>query len=247
MTPPAIAVRDLRFRYPGRAEPALDGLTLEVGAGERVAVLGANGSGKTTLLLHLNGLLEGQAGHVEIGGQRVERASLRDVRRRVGLVFQDPDDQLFSATVGDDVGFGPANAGVRGAELEHRVADALAEVGAGGLIERTPHHLSGGEKRRAALATVLAMRPDVLALDEPTSGLDPLGRRELAEVLAGLAAAQLIVTHDLPFALRNCPRAVIIDRGRLVADGPTPALLGDAELLARHRLELPFGYPPPTS
>jgi cobalt/nickel transport system ATP-binding protein len=244
---PAVAVRELRFRYPGRATLVLDGLSLEVGAGERVAVLGANGSGKTTLLLHLIGLLEPEGGEIEIGGVRLDRSSVRAVRQQVGLVFQDADDQLFMATVRDDVAFGPANQGVEGPDLDRRVHEALGAVAAGELADRTPHRLSGGEKRRAALATALAMAPAVLALDEPTSGLDPVGRRELAGVLGGLAAAQLIVTHDLPFALETCPRSVIVDAGRVVADGPTWALLADAELLARHHLELPFGYPPPTA
>lgn len=240
-----LQVRGLCHTYAGRDAPALDQLSLSVAAGERVAVLGANGSGKTTLVLHLNGLLEAQVGDVVVGGLRVEPANLRELRRRVGLVFQDANDQLFSSTVRDDVAFGPANLGVRGDELSRTVDQALASVGAEMLADRTPHHLSGGERRRAALATVLAMRPGLLALDEPTSDLDPAGRRELAEVLSRIEATQLIVTHDLPFALACCPRALIIDRGRLVADGPTRQLLGDTDLLARHRLELPFGYPPP--
>ena len=241
-----LQVRGLCHTYAGRDAPALDQLSLSVAAGERVAVLGANGSGKTTLVLHLNGLLEAQVGDVVVGGLRVEPANLRELRRRVGLVFQDANDQLFSSTVRDDVAFGPANLGVRGDELGRTIEEALVSVGAEMLGDRTPHHLSAGERRRVALATVLAMRPGLLALDEPTSDLDPAGRRELAEVLGGIDATQLIVTHDLPFALACCPRAVIIDRGRMVADGPTRQLLGDAELLARHRLELPFGYPPPT-
>jgi len=238
-------MRDLRFRYPGAAEPVLDGLSLVVAAGERVAVLGANGSGKTTLVLQVNGLLEPEAGEVEVSGVRLDRAAMRDVRRQVGMVFQDADDQLFMPTVLDDVAFGPANLGVRGDALGERVSDALRAVGASHLRHRTPHHLSGGEKRRVALATVLAMRPALLVLDEPTSGLDPRGRREFAEVLQHLPAAQLIVTHDLPFALATCPRSVIIGGGRVAADGPTREVLADVALLARHDLELPFGYPPP--
>jgi cobalt transport protein ATP-binding subunit len=240
--PPALEVKGLTFRYPGTDRPVLDGLGLRVGAGERVAVLGPNGSGKTTLVLHLNGLLDRQAGSIVVGGLPVEPPHLGEVRRRVGMVFQDPDDQLFLQTVRDDVAFGPTNLGLRGAARDERVADALRSVGASELAERNPYQLSGGEQRRAALATVLSMRPEVLVLDEPTSGLDPIGRRELAELLVTLGSTQLVVTHDLPFALATCPRSVILDRGAVVADGPTRELLADAELLAAHRLELPFGY-----
>jgi cobalt transport protein ATP-binding subunit len=237
-----VTITDVEFRYPGAERAVLDGVTLTVDEGERVAVLGPNGSGKTTFVLHLNGLLELQHGAITIGDLVLEPDHLAEVRRRVGLVFQDPDDQLFMHTVHDDVAFGPANLGVAGDERERRVHDALHAVGAADLAERTPHHLSGGEKRRAAIATVLSMEPDVLVLDEPTSGLDPVGRRELSELLVGIARTQIIVTHDLPFALATCSRSVILDGGRIVADGPTRDILADAELLADHRLELPFGY-----
>lgn len=237
-----VTITGLAFRYPGTHHRVLDDLDLSVSSGERVAVLGPNGSGKTTLALHLNGLLELQHGEIRIGDAPVDADHLREVRRRVGLVFQDADDQLFMHSVHDDVAFGPANLGIDGDERERRVAEALSSVGAAELGPRTPHHLSGGEKRRAALATVLAMDPDVLVLDEPTSGLDPVGRRELSELLVGLEQTQLIVTHDLPFALATCPRAVILDGGRVVADGSTRSLLADEALLATHRLELPFGY-----
>jgi cobalt/nickel transport system ATP-binding protein len=237
-----VSVRDLTFRYPGSTARVLDGLNLDVDAGERIAVLGPNGSGKTTLALHLNGLLELQSGSVNVGDLALSSQTLPDIRRLVGLVFQDPDDQLFMPTVGDDVAFGPANLGLGGDEREGVVDDALAAVGAGALRDRVPHHLSGGEKRRAALATVLAMSPAILVLDEPTSGLDPVGRRELAELFVGLPQTQVIVTHDIPFALAVCPRSVIVGEGRVVADGPTRELLADADLLARHRLELPLGF-----
>jgi cobalt transport protein ATP-binding subunit len=245
MTALALSIEELSFSYPGSSRRVLDGLRLEVATGERVAVLGPNGSGKTTLMLHLNGLLEADSGTISVCGMMVSKPNLVEIRRRVGLVFQDPDDQLFMNTVAADVAFGPANLGVAGEERDRRVAESLAAVGAAELSDRSPHRLSGGEKRRVALATVLAMHPQLLVLDEPTSGLDPVGRRELAEQLVALEPTQLIVTHDLPFALATCPRAVILDGGRIVADGDTRSLLADTELLARHRLELPFGYPAP--
>jgi cobalt/nickel transport system ATP-binding protein len=238
----ALQVESLSFQYPGSAHRVLDDLRLCLAAGERVAVLGPNGSGKTTLALHLNGLLELQSGRITVGGTPLQPNTLREIRRRVGVVFQDPDDMLFMPSVRDDVGFGPANLGIDGQAREDLVADTLASVGAGDLIDRTPHHLSGGEKRRVALAAILAMGPELLVLDEPTSGLDPRGRRELAVLLGELEPTQLIITHDLPFALATCPRAVILDEGRIVADGITRQLLADTDLLYQHRLELPFGY-----
>jgi cobalt transport protein ATP-binding subunit len=238
---PAIAIRGLTYRYPAGVSNVLNGLDLDVAPGERVALLGPNGSGKTTFALHLNGLLPLQAGTIAVLGLPVTDRHLRDIRRRVGLVFQDPDDQLFMPTVGADVAFGPANLGIARAERTGVVERALAAVDAAHLADRHPHHLSGGEKRRAAIATVLAMEPDVVVLDEPTSGLDPVGRRELAELLVTIPATQLVITHDLPFALATCPRSVIVDAGRVAADASTRELLADAELLARHRLELPYG------
>jgi cobalt/nickel transport system ATP-binding protein len=245
--PPAWALQltGLRFAYPDGSE-ALRGVDLAITPGERVALLGPNGAGKTTLALHLNGLLRAASGTVHVTGLELTDASLREIRRRVGLVFQDPDDQLFMPTVREDVGFGPANLGLSGDELEARVSEALAVVGCAALADRAPHHLSGGERRRVALATVLAMRPDVLVLDEPTSNLDPASRRELVEVLRELPVTQLVVTHDLPFALELCPRSVIVSGGSIAADGSTAALLADTELLAANRLELPYGMDPHT-
>lgn len=236
-----VVVSGLQFAYPdGRV--ALRGVDLEVEAGERVAVLGPNGAGKTTLALHLNGIQQPDAGSVTVGGLLVTEEHFPEIRRRVGLVFQDSNDQLFMPNVGEDVAFGPANLGFSGLELEQRVTDALAAVGGGDLISRPSHHLSGGERRRAALATVLAMEPDVLVFDEPSSDLDGAGRRELVATLAPLEMTQLIITHDLPLALELCPRAVIMRHGRVVADGATRGLFLDANLMAENRLELPFGF-----
>jgi cobalt/nickel transport system ATP-binding protein len=251
---PSLCVRGVSYSYPDGHE-ALRGVDLSVAKGERVALLGPNGAGKTTLVLHLNGILPGpSAGHtgaaegrVEVAGLTVDardRAVLTEIRRRVGIVFQDPDDQLFMPTVAEDVAFGPANLGLRGADLAERVDEALRAVGMAEHRDRAPHHLSFGQRRRVAVATVLAMRPEILVLDEPSSNLDPASRRELSEILRELPVTVLMVTHDLPYAMELCGRSVILDQGRIVADGPTRELLADAELLARHRLELPYGFDP---
>jgi cobalt/nickel transport system ATP-binding protein len=239
--PPSVRLEAVSYAYPD-GHQALYGVDLTIAPGERVALLGPNGAGKTTLVLHLNGILTPGRGTVSVAGLPVGRATLQEVRRRVGIVFQDPDDQLFMPTVAEDVAFGPANFGVTGAELAARVDEALATVGMLAHRDRSPLHLSGGQRRRVALATVLSCRPEVLVLDEPSSNLDPVARRELAEVLLGLGTTMLMVTHDLPYALQLCPRSVVIDGGEIVADGPTRELLADADLLRRHRLELPFGF-----
>ncbi|WP_439423181.1 energy-coupling factor ABC transporter ATP-binding protein [Saccharothrix sp. HUAS TT10] len=238
---PALVVERLAYAYPD-GHQALFGVNLRVERGERVALLGPNGAGKTTFALHLNGVLGGGSGRIEVAGLPVGKANLKEIRRRVGLVFQDPDDQLFLPTARQDVAFGPANFGLRGAELDARVDAALAAVGMLDFAERSPLHLSGGQRRRVALATVLACDPEVLVLDEPSANLEPVARRELAEVLLELDRTMLMVTHDLPYALQLCPRSVLIDGGVVVADGPTRELLADTGLLARHRLELPFGF-----
>jgi cobalt/nickel transport system ATP-binding protein len=244
MRTPALQVRNLAYLYPD-GHQALYGVDLDIARGERVALLGPNGAGKTTLALHLNGILEASAGTVHVGGLPVEKSHLREIRRRVGLVFQDPDDQLFMANAHDDVAFGPANFGVTGDELDQRVHDALDAVGMAGFADRPPHHLSFGQRRRVALATVLACHPEILVLDEPSSNLDPASRRELGNIIRALDVTVLLVTHDLPYALELCERAVIIDDGVIVADGPTEVLLADADLLRAHRLELPYGFAVP--
>ncbi|UAL29050.1 energy-coupling factor ABC transporter ATP-binding protein [Nocardioides rotundus] len=243
MTTPVLDVQGLAYAYPD-GQQALFGVDLHVHAGERVALLGPNGAGKTTLVLHLNGILGGGAGSVSVSGMPVEKRNLQEIRRRVGIVFQDPDDQLFLGSVRQDVAFGPANMGVKGAALDRRVADALEQVGMGEYADRPPHHLSFGQRRRVAVATVLAMEPEILVLDEPSSNLDPASRRELADILRGLDVTVLMVTHDLPYALELCPRSVVLSDGTVVADGATYDILTDEGLMAEHRLELPFGFDP---
>jgi cobalt transport protein ATP-binding subunit len=239
----AVEVRDLDFSYPDGRQ-ALSGVSMSVAPGERVALLGPNGAGKTSLVLQLNGVLTPSAGSVFIGGVQVQRRTLAEVRRRVGVVFQDPDDQLFTPTVGRDVAFGPAHLGLSGTALEARVAEALSYVGLADAADRPPHRLSLGERRRAAVATVLAMHPEVLVLDEPTANLDPAARREFADLIKRLGMTTLLVTHDLPYALELCPRALVIDHGQIVADGPTRELLADTGFMSAHRLELPAGFNP---
>ncbi|MFJ6571909.1 energy-coupling factor ABC transporter ATP-binding protein [Streptomyces sp. NPDC091292] len=241
--PPSLDVAGLAFAYPD-GHQALFGVDLRVERGERVALLGPNGAGKTTLVLHLNGILTGGAGTVHVAGLPVGKEHMAEIRRRVGIVFQDPDDQLFMPTVREDVAFGPAAAGLKGEELAARVREALERVGMDGFADRPPHHLSFGQRRRVAVATVLAMRPEILVLDEPSSNLDPASRRELADILRTLDVTVLMVTHDLPYALELCPRALVLSDGVIAADGPTGDLLTDDDLMRRHRLELPFGFDP---
>jgi len=240
---PVLDVRGLGYAYPD-GHQALYGVDLHVHRGERVALLGPNGAGKTTLVLHLNGILTPGAGSVAVSGLPVTKANLPEIRRRVGIVFQDPDDQLFMPTVHDDVAFGPMNLGLRGTALDRRVAEALAVVGMTAYANRPPHHLSFGQRRRVAVATVLAMQPEILVLDEPSSNLDPASRRELAEIVTSLEVTVLMVTHDLPYALQLCERSVILSDGVIVADGRTRDVLADSDLMAAHRLELPYGFHP---
>ncbi len=236
-----IAVHGLSYRYPDGHDALLD-VSFTLAAGERVALIGPNGAGKSTLLLHLNGLLPDRPPStpaVTVDGLPVAEANLREIRRKVGLLFQDPDDQLFCPTVWEDVAFGPRQLGLREPELSRLVTESLAQVGLAGFEERLPHHLSRGEKRRACLAGLLACDARALVLDEPTSDLDPRGRRELMALLSRLPVAQLIATHDLEFVVEICPRTIVLDGGRIVADGPTRRLLDDEPLMLAHGLERP--------
>jgi cobalt/nickel transport system ATP-binding protein len=236
----ALELSRVEFAYPdGRV--ALRGVDLVVDRGERVAILGPNGAGKTTLALHLNGIFRATGGRITVAGMELTDTNLREIRGLVGLVFQDPNDQLFMPSVREDVAFGPANMGLSGEDLDQCVSTALELVDGTEFADRPPHHLSGGEKRRAALATVLAMDPEIVVFDEPSSGLDPAGRRDLISTLHTLQMTQLVITHDISLALELCPRSVIMNEGRVVADGKTSELLSDATLLAENRLELPFG------
>jgi cobalt transport protein ATP-binding subunit len=235
---PLVSVEGLLFRYPN-GHQALHGLDLRIEPGEKVALIGPNGAGKSTLMLHLNGIYLPSEGRVSVAGLPVTRENLARIRAIVGLVFQDPDDQLFSPTVYDDVAFGPIHMGLPREEVDERVARALAAVGLAGLERRQPFHLSIGQRKRAALATVLSMSPSLLVLDEPSAGLDPRGRRELINLLRGLDETLLVSTHDIRLVAEVFPRTVILDDGRIVADGPTDHLLRDAPLLEAHGLEMP--------
>lgn len=234
-----VDITGLTYSYPGAAAPALSEVTLSLAPGEHAAIVGPNGAGKSTLLLHLNGILEPAGGSVRIGELPVTPPNLPEIRVRIGLVFQDPDDQLFMPTLLEDAAFGPLCQGTSRQEAEARARRALESVGLGHVDARRPaHHLSGGEKRRAALSTVLSMDPGVLALDEPSAGLDGRGRRTIAEILRACAQTLIVVTHDVEFAAAVCPRILLLDGGRLIADRSADAMLSDTDLLLEHGLEL---------
>ena len=238
----AVEVHGLSYRYPQNGRIALDQLSFSVAEDECVGILGPNGAGKSTLLLYLNGLLPEEIASpwkIRIAGEPITPKTLPSIRQRVGLLFQDPDDQLISATVFEDVAFGPRQLGLEGAILNSLVKYCLTQVGLTGFEERQPHRLSHGEKRRVCLAGVLACKPSVLVLDEPTSDLDPRGRREFKSLLQTLPGAKIIATHDLELVVDLCSRVVILDEGKLVAQGATLALLSDEPLMLAHGLEKP--------
>jgi energy-coupling factor transporter ATP-binding protein EcfA2 len=256
---PAIRVEGLEFRYPD-SKAALQGIDLTIDPGEVVAIVGPNGAGKSTFLLHLNGLLPGRTrrgsglhthGQVEsrstrlgpfiwINGLEVSERNAAEIRRRVGLVFQDPDDQLFCNTVIEDVAFGPLNLGASRSEARRIAEECLARVDLLHVSDRLPHHLSFGERKRVCVAGVLACQPSILVLDEPTANLDPRGRRRFIELVRSLKCTTLIATHDLEMVLDVCSRAIMLDSGRIVADGPVREVLADERLLEAHGLELPL-------
>lgn len=233
----AIRVESLRYRYPDGTW-ALKGISLKVTEGESVAIVGPNGAGKTTLLLHLNGVLSGE-GKVFVFGEEVTKRNLLKIRQLVGLVFQDPDDQLFMPTVLEDVAFGPLNLGLSQEEAIKRAIDALDRIGMAHAINRSPHQLSFGERKRVAIATALAMQPKILILDEPTANLDPRSRRQLINLLNQLDVTKIVATHDLDAALNLCERVVVMDEGQIVADGDAQSILSDANLMEAHGLEVP--------
>ncbi len=239
MSQPVVVAHGLSYAYPD-GQQALRNVSFAIGPGESVGLIGSNGAGKSTLLLHLNGVLRPTAGEIRIHDLSVMAANLAEVRQRVGMVFQDPDDQLFMTTVQDDVAFGPLNMGLPLGEVQARVAQALATVGATHLATRAPYRLSGGEKRLVAIAGVLAMSPSILVLDEPSAGLDPAARRRLIQLLAGIEHTRLIATHDLDLVLDLCQRVLVMREGVIEADDEPEVIFADASLLARCHLEMPL-------
>jgi energy-coupling factor transporter ATP-binding protein EcfA2 len=238
---PVISVANLSYRYPDGKE-ALSDVTFRIGTGECLGLIGPNGSGKSTLLMHLNGILPdppAETPNVSVFGLPVVGTNLCEVRRRVGLLFQDSDDQLFCPTVFEDVAFGPEQLGECPEEVRRRVTESLTRVGLAGFESRSPQHLSGGEKQRVGLAGILACRSEILALDEPTSELDPRGERALIDLLRSLPVTKLIATHDLELVVKLCSRVILLDGGRIIADGPMADILGDEALMLEHGLEKP--------
>lgn len=239
MTRLALDIRDLIFNYPD-GTPALRGVSIQIATGEAVGLVGPNGAGKSTLALNLVGFLKAQSGEARIFDLPVGRKNINEIRKRIGLVFQNPDDQLFMPTLFDDVAFGPLSLELSEEEVRSRVTEAIEMMGLCGLEGKFPGHLSGGQKRSASLAAVLTMEPDIIFLDEPTSNLDPEGRRSLIGQLQKLPHTRIITSHDLEFILEVCERVILMDKGRIVADGPSVEILSDFDLMNRHRLEVPY-------
>lgn len=234
-----VEAADLHYTYPGNTH-ALRGVSFRILHGESVGVVGANGAGKSTLLQHLNGYLVPERGTVRIGDFPLTKGTVAQVRRTVGMVFQDPDDQMFMPTVYEDVAFGPLNLGLPPEEVARRVNEALETVGAAQLRDRPPYRLSGGEKRAVAIATVLSMTPDILVLDEPTSNLDPRSRRQVIALLKAFHHTKIIATHDLDMVLDLCERTIVLHEGRIIADGPALEIFNNEALLEESHLERPL-------
>jgi cobalt/nickel transport system ATP-binding protein len=233
-----IELNNLEYTYPDGTQ-ALRGISLDIFEQESVALIGPNGAGKSTLLLHLNGILKGDKGWVRILGKEIHKKNLNNIRNKVGIVFQDPDDQLFSTSVFDDVAFGPINMGLEESIVRERVKKALADVDMEGYAQRCPHHLSIGEKKRISIATVLSMGPEILVLDEPTSNLDPRSRRSMINLFNGWFHTKIIATHDMEMVAETCTRTILLSKGIIVADGTTREILTNIELLEAHGLEPP--------
>ncbi len=234
----SVAINNLSYSYPDGTN-ALRKISLKIQNGENVALVGPNGAGKSTLLSHLNGIIPNRNGHIKIMGEPLSKQNLREIRKLVGLVFQDPEDQLFMSTVFDDVAFGPINMGFSENQIRKRVKLALKRVGLVGYEERCPHHLSVGEKKKVSIATVLSMRPEIILLDEPTSNLDPSARRKMIKMLMSLGTTKIIASHDIEMLLEVCDRTILLDNGRIIADGKTEKILTNSKLLDKHGLEVP--------
>jgi cobalt/nickel transport system ATP-binding protein len=234
-----VEVKKLSYTYPDGTVALMD-ISFRITHGESVAIIGANGAGKSTLLLHLNGYLTPTSGEIRIGDFPLTKATLPAIRRTVGMVFQDPDDQLFMPTVYDDVAFGPLNLGLSGKDVEQRVNKALEQVDASHLAAKSPYHLSAGEKKRVSIATVLSMSPDILVMDEPSNGLDPFSRRQVLTLLKEFSHTRIVTTHDLDMVMDLCQRVIVLHKGEVKADGPTLEILSNQALLSECRLEKPL-------
>ena len=237
----SISINNLSFSYPDGTK-ALNNISFKVVEKERVAILGPNGAGKTTMVMHLNGINDIQSGAVSIGNEEINTVNLKEIRKNVGIVFQDPDQQLFMPSVYEDVIFGPKNFGFTEEEIEKNSKEALVKVGMYDHKDKVPHHLSLGQKRKVAIATVLASNPEIVIFDEPSSNLDPSSRRELIDIIKSLDATVLLVTHDIPLALELCPRTIVLKEGSLLCDMETNEFLINDLLMREARVELPFGF-----